>query len=140
MQGRLKIAFLALALAAAGCEGLWTAGPTGLAGPTPPEMRQALRTMMNERPDILVPEFKDAMAYDDPVVKNSLVHIGPWECDPKTNTFEALFSASNITMYEVSGRFQIDACGIWRAIPYRIAMTTRHEIGEYWRPHDVDPG
>jgi hypothetical protein len=140
MQGTLKIAFLALALAAvAGCAGLWNVQPTGLAAPKPEEMRQALRTMMKEQPDILIPEFQDSMARDDPVVKDGLIHIGPWECDPKLNTFEALFTSSDVTMYEVSGRFHIDARGIWLATPYHIVKTLRHDIGEYWRASEIDP-
>ena len=42
MQATLRIAWLALALAAAGCAEIGTSGSTGRVGPKPEEMRQAL--------------------------------------------------------------------------------------------------
>ena len=53
-------------------------------------------------------------------------------------TFEALFSAPNITLYEVSGRFELDNRGTWVAIPRRVLLTNKHDVGEFWRPHEVD--
>ena len=139
MQGTLRIACLALALAAvAGCAGMFSAGSTGLNEPSSQEMRQALLALMDEQPDIFIPEFKESLLHDAPVTVKGLVHIGSWECDPKLQSFEALFTAPNITMYEVWGRFRLDARGLWRAVPLRVQKTTNHDIGEFWRPHEVD--
>jgi hypothetical protein len=139
MQGTLRIACLALALAAlAGCAGFWSAGPTGLNQPSPEEMRQALLVLMHEQPDIFIPEFKESLEHDAPVIRDGLVHIGSWECDPKLGNFEALFTSPNVSMYEVWGRFRLDARGVWRAEPLQVRTATKHEIGEFWRPHEVD--
>jgi len=54
-------------------------------------------------------------------------------------SFDAVFSAPNITMYEVWGRFELDARGIWRAVPLHVQRTTKHDIGEFWRLNEVDP-
>jgi len=138
MQATLRIAWLALALAAAGCAEIGTSGSTGRVGPKPEEMRQALLELMHQQPDIFIPEFRDSLEHDAPVIRHGVVFIGSWECDPKLMSFIALFSAPNITMYEVSGRFQLDARGLWRAVPIRVLKTTKHDIGEFWRPNEVD--
>ena len=107
-------------------------------GPNPDQMRSAIKTLLKNRPDIDIPEFQDAIDRDAPIVRNGMVYFGPWNCDPKLMTFEALFSAPNITLYEVSGRFEIDNRGIWQAIPRRVLLTNKHDITEFWRPHEVD--
>jgi len=55
--------------------------------PKPEEMRQALLDLMAAQPDIFIPEFRDSLEHDAPVIRNGLVHIGSWECDPKTDEF-----------------------------------------------------
>ena len=107
-------------------------------GPKPEEMRTALLTLMETRPDIAIPEFKISLEVEKPVVREGIVHIGAWYCDPQLMTFEALFPASNISMYEISGRFERDARGRWVAKPRRVLQTEKHDIGEFWRPNEVD--
>lgn len=107
--------------------------------PNPEEMRAALITLLHDRPDMAaIPEYQNSLDLEKPIIRNGLVHIGIWECNPKLLTFEALFSAPNITMCEVSGRFEIDARDIWVAIPRRFLVTHNEDIGEFWRPNEVD--
>ena len=131
-MGMWRIGVAALALMATGCSSVATNGPK------PEEMRQALLTMLNEQPDIAIPEFRNSLEHEKPVVRDGIVYIGSWNCDPKLESFVALFSAPQITMYEVSGSFQQDNRGNWLAVPRRVVKTEKHEIGEFWRPHEVD--
>ena len=86
MQGTLRIACLALALAAvAGCAGMFSAGSTGLNEPSSQEMRQALLALMDEQPDIFIPEFKESLLHDAPVTVKGFVWMrgacgGPCRC------------------------------------------------------------
>jgi hypothetical protein len=129
-----RCGIVALAIAVAGCS-----STEKNFGPQPEEMRQALLAMLDEQPDISIPEFRNSLEHDKPVDQDGIIYIGSWNCDPRLETFEALFSAPNITMYEISGRFQQDNRGLWRAIPRRVIKTTNRDVGEFWRPHEVEP-
>jgi hypothetical protein len=130
-----KLGFLALLAAlVAACSTTSTAFQ-----PTTEEMRGALVTLLDQQPDISIPEFKTALELSPPVVRNGVVFIGPWNCDPQLRTFVALFSAPNLTMYEVSGRFEMTPRGHWIARTQRVLPVNNREIGEYWRAQDVDP-
>jgi hypothetical protein len=113
--------------------------PKGGLAPTPDEMRVALLSLLNEQPEISVPEFKIPLEYDKPILRDGIVYIGPWNCDPQLQTFIALMSAPNMTMYEVSGRFQMAPRGSWVALPRRVQTTNKHDVTEFWRPHEVEP-
>jgi hypothetical protein len=108
-------------------------------GPKPEEMRSALKNLLKERTDINIPEFQMSLDYDEPVFRDGIVHLGVWNCDPRLMTFEGLFSTPNITMYEVSGRFEMAARGVWVAIPRRVLETSKREVGEFWRPNEIEP-
>ncbi len=138
MRAWLRSGMMALALAAAGCAEIGATGTPSSLEPKPEEMRQALLKLMNDRPDISIPEFKESLELDRPVTKDGIVYIGVWNCDPKLMTFEALFSAPNITMYEASGRFVRDARDIWRAVPRRVMLTQKRDVTEFWRAHEVE--
>ncbi len=130
-MGMWRIGVAALAVMAAGCSSVTY-------GPQPEEMRKALLAMLDEQPEISIPEFRNSLEHEKPVVQDGIVYIGSWNCDPKLESFVALFSAPQLTMYEISGSFQQDNRGIWRAVPRRVLRTEKHEIGEFWRPHEVD--
>jgi hypothetical protein len=132
-MGMWRIGVAALAMVAAGCSS------TANFGPEPEEMRQALLAMLDEQPEISVPEFRNSLEYQKPFVQDGIVHFGVWNCDPKVESFVGLFSAPNITMYEISGRFQQDNRGLWRAIPRRVVKTQKRDVGEFWRAHEVEP-
>src|SRR5436190_1422914 len=106
MRVRFQVGLLAvLAMALAGCSSTETWGnekPQSGLGPKPEEMRQALLDMLNDRPDIAIAEFRVSLENDVPVERDGVVHIGAWNCNSDLLSFEALFSAPNITMYEVS--------------------------------------
>jgi len=106
--------------------------------PKPEEMRKALLTMLHDRPETDIPEFRTSLEEDTPVSRNGIVFIGSWNCDPKLMTFEAVFTSPNISMFEVTGRFEKDNRGVWMAIPRRVETTTKHDVDEFWRPHEVD--
>jgi hypothetical protein len=127
-----RIGVAILALVAAGC------GSTTY-GPKPEEMRLALLNMLDQRPDIFIPEFRDSLVYDKPVVQDGIVFIGSWNCDPKRESFDAVFSAPNITMYRISGRFEQDNRGTWIAKPRDAKLVQKQDIGEFWRPHELWP-
>jgi hypothetical protein len=140
MFAKTRCAFLMVAVGAlAACNGTPLFGPKFTVEPSPDEMRAALVALLKERPDISIPEFETALQKDPAVVRQGIVYIGAWNCDPKLMTFEALFSSPNITMYEVAGRFQLDARGLWRAIPRKVLTTTKRDIGEFWRASEVEP-
>lgn len=141
MHARFRLTILPLVLLATAVLPACSSEPGGADGfaPTPEEMRTALQTLLKERPDLSMPEFQVSLDVNTPVYRKGIVHIGAWKCDPRLLTFEGLFSAPNITMYEVSGRFDMDARGIWVAIPRRVVLTHKTDVGEYWRPHDVEP-
>ena len=140
MHASVRVGFLALTLlAAAGCMQIGATGASMRFGPTPEEMRQALLTLLHDRPDISIPEFKVSLEDNKPVTIDGIVYFGSWNCDPQLQSFIALFSAPNITMYEISGRFQLDARGVWRAIPRRVLKVQKRDLGEFWRPHEVSP-
>ena len=142
MFSKLRFAILLLALFAvaglAACSMEQRGADSGF-GPNPEEMRAALTALLHEHPDLAMPEFVASLEVDEAVVRGGTVHIGAWKCDPKLMTFEGLFSAPNITLFEVSGRFDLDARGIWVAIPRRVQLVHNEEVGEYWRPQDVEP-
>ncbi len=131
-MGMWRIGVAALAVMVAGCSSVNTSGPK------PEEMRRALLAMLDEQPDISIPEFRNSLEHEKPIVQDGIVYIGSWNCDPELQSFVALFSAPQLTMYEISGSFQQDNRGIWRAVPRRVLRTEKHEIGEFWRPHEVD--
>jgi hypothetical protein len=106
--------------------------------PTPQEMRNALLTLLKERPEISIPEFENSLKYQAPVVRDGIVHIGTWNCDPELQTFSALFTGGSISMYEVSGRFEMTPGGTWVAKPWRVQTVRGQEVKEYWRASDLD--
>src|SRR5262249_28295618 len=125
----------AFLVAAAGCQ---EAAPTY--GPKPEEMRTALLTLMDNHPDdINCPEFRVSLEADKPVMRDGIVYIGSWNCDPKLMTFDGLFTAPNVSMYEVAGRFEKDNRGVWVAILRKNLLTQKHDVGEIWRTYDVEP-
>ena len=65
--------------------------------------------------------------------------IGSFDCDPNTLSFEANFSAPNLTMMTVEGRFELDARHIWRAVVVRNAVTNNRDTDRRadWYPSDV---
>jgi hypothetical protein len=132
-MGMWRIGVAALVMAAAGCSS--TAVDYG---PRPEEMRQALLDMLDKQPELAIPEFRISLEHEKPVIRDGIVHLGSWNCDPKAESFETLFTTPNITMYEISGRFQQDNRGIWCAIPRRVLKTQKQDLGEIWRPHLVD--
>jgi hypothetical protein len=140
MRAWFQVGCLVVLLAGlSGCMALDVWGkekPAPGTGPRPEEMRQALLTMLNERPDLEIPEFRVSLEKDAPVDVDGVVHIGDWKCNSDYLSFTALFSAPNITMYEVSGSFEKDARGIWRAIPRRVMKTRNRDIQEFWRPNE----
>jgi len=138
MVAKTRVALMLLALAFTGCSDTHS-GQAPTMGPTPDQMRTALKTLLKEQPDIAIPEFQDALTHDPAVVDKGIVYIGAWNCDPKLQSFEAVFSSPSITMYEVSGRFEMDNRGIWVATPRRVMLTQKRDIGEFWRAHEVDP-
>jgi hypothetical protein len=131
-MGMWRIGVAALAVMAAGCSSVDSYGPK------PEEMRQALLAMLDQQPEISIPEFRSSLEHEKPVVQNGIVYIGSWNCDPKRVSFEAVFAGTSITLYELSGSFEQDNRGIWLAIPRRVMKTQRHEVGEFWRAHEVD--
>jgi hypothetical protein len=141
MFAKFRLAILPLALLAATAVPACSSQQRGYTNfaPTPEEMRTALQNLLKDRPELAqIPEFQVSLDVDRAVYRDGIVHIGVWKCDPKLLTFVGLFSAPNITMYEVSGRFDFDARDIWVAIPRTIQLTQNQDVGEYWRPHDVD--
>ncbi len=126
-----RIGVVALALVVAGCD-------STSYGPRPEEMRQALLAMLDKQPEISIPEFRNSLEHDKVVEQDGIIYIGSWNCDPRSESFEALFSAPNITLYEISGRFQQDNRGLWCAIPRRVVRTQKQDIGEFWRSYEVD--
>jgi hypothetical protein len=108
-------------------------------GPKPEEMRTALKNLLKEHPDLSVPEFQMSLDYDDAVFRDGIIHLGAWQCDPKLMSFEGLFSAPNITMYEISGRFEMSPRGTWEAIPRRVLLVHKQDVGEFWRPNEIQP-
>ena len=126
-----RIGVAALALAAAGCSEAYY-------GPNPEEMRLALLDMMDKE-DIPIPEFRDSLVYDKPVEQDGIIFIGSWNCDPKLLSFDAVFSAPNITMYRVYGRFQQDNRGVWCATPLDKKMVQKQDVTDFWRPHLIEP-
>ncbi|HEY4330414.1 MAG TPA: hypothetical protein VGN88_11815 [Phycisphaerae bacterium] len=103
------------------------------------DMRKALKTLLIERPDISIPEFQEALELDPAVARGGTVFIGPWNLYPDLLSFEAVFTAPNISFYEIAGRFEQDPSGHWRAILRRVKKTQPNEIGEYWRASEVNP-
>jgi hypothetical protein len=138
MVAKIRVALMFMALALPACADL-SGGKGSTNGPTPDEMRAALKVLLKEHPDMAIPEFQNALDHDPAVVNKGIVYIGAWNCDPKLHSFEALFSSPNISLYEVSGRFEMDNRGIWVALPRRVMLTEKHDIGEFWRAHEVDP-
>jgi hypothetical protein len=126
-------AFLCTALAA--CE---TTPRNRALEPTAEDMRSALKNMLADRPDLAIPEFAESLDHEKPVEHKGIVYIGLWNCDPRLQSFEAVVSAPSVTLFEVSGRFQQDARGKWRAIPRTVQTTRGHDIGEFWRANEVD--
>ena len=143
MFAKFRFAILPLALLAAAVLPACSTEPRGSAdddfGPSPEEMRGALQELLKSRPDISVPEFQISLDLDKAVLRDGTVHIGIWKCDRTLMTFEGLYSAPNITMYEVSGRFDLDARGIWVAIPRRVLLLHNEDVTEFWRPHEIEP-
>ena len=133
-MGVMRIGVMALAVTMAGCSSVDY-------GPKPEEMRQALLDMLDKQPDISIPEFRNSLEHDKAVLQDGIVYIGSWNCDPQLGTFDAVFSAPNITMYEISGRFQMDNRGIWCATPIpRVPLKVQNrDVGEFWRPNEVEP-
>jgi hypothetical protein len=135
MRNALQLAFLLIAMLSLGA----CATPRNRAlEPTADDMRSALKEMLVQRPDITIPEFAESLQFDHAVESKGIVKIGVWECNPQLQTFEALFSTPHVSMYEVSGRFQQDARGRWRAIPRTVQSVSGRDIGEFWRAHEVD--
>jgi hypothetical protein len=108
-------------------------------GPTPEEMRTALKNLLAERKDINIPEYQLSLEFDEPVKRDGIIHLGIWKCDPKLGTFEGLYSGPNVTMFEVSGRFEMSARGVWVAIPRRVLEINNRDVSEFWRPNEVEP-
>jgi hypothetical protein len=106
--------------------------------PTPEEMRGALLTLIKERPDLSIPEFENSLKYQKPEYRDGNVYIGSWICDPKMQTFLALFSGGSTSMYEVSGRFEQTPSGTWVAIARRTKMVRGKDVSGYWRASDMD--
>jgi hypothetical protein len=141
MSTRFRLAIVPLGLLAAALLPACSFEPRGADyyGPKPEEMRQALQTLLLEHPDLSVPEFQMSLDYDQPVVRDGIVHLGVWQCDPRLLSFEGLFSGPNITLLEVSGRFDMNARGIWEAIPRRVLLVHKEDVGEFWRAHEIQP-
>ena len=108
-------------------------------GPKPEEMRKALLDLMDARPEIAIPEFRISLEENSPVERDGIIYIGSWNCDPKLMTFDALFSAPNIPMYEIAGRFEKDNRGLWKAVPRYINKTEKHDVGAFWRASEIEP-
>jgi hypothetical protein len=106
--------------------------------PTPEEMRGALLTLIKDRPDLSIPEFENSLKLQAPEVHDGIVHIGSWICDPKFQTFIALFTGGSTSMYEVSGRFELTPAGTWVAVPWSPKMVHGRDVTGYWRASDVD--
>jgi hypothetical protein len=107
-------------------------------GPSPEQMRTALKTMLKDHPDVAIPEFRNSLDYDPAVVRQGVVYIGSWNCDPKAMWFEAAFTASNVSFFEVSGSFQTDARGEWLAVLRHVKATEKRDVSGYWRASDLD--
>ena len=126
---------VAAAMALAACQ---TAPPRPTLQPTAEEMREALKTMLVAHPDMSIPEFANSLKYDHPVSRDGSIYIGAWNCSPRNLSFDALFTASSMTLFEVSGRFDQDTRGHWRAIPHDLRTVNSQEVGDYWRASEVD--
>lgn len=137
MHAALRIGFLTLAmLGLAGCQ--QPQRNTGIE-PSVDDMHKALVTLLDQRPDLVIPEFKDSLDKSVPVKRDGIVFFGSWNCDPRLMTFDAVFTSSNISMYEVSGRFEQDARGMWTATPRRVVRTQPQNLGDLWRASEVEP-
>jgi hypothetical protein len=106
--------------------------------PTPEEMRVSLLKLLKERPEISIPEFKNSLELQAPEVRDGIVYIGTWSCDPELLTFTALFSTPSISMYEISGRFDLSPAGNWVAIPWRVQTTRGRDVNGFWRASEID--
>ncbi len=138
MRMTAPLAILTATLCAlAACQVSPTPSPTA-SGPSAEEMRSALKQMLDNHPDLAIPEFTDSLKYDHPINHNGVIVIGNWSCDPRMHSFEAVLTAPNITFYDLTGRFQQDVQGNWRAFPHEPTIVTTHDIGEFWRASEVD--
>jgi hypothetical protein len=110
-------------------------------GPQPgaEDMRSALKQMLAAHPDLALPEFADALQYDHPVNRDGRVCIGNWSCDPRNLSFEAVLTSPNITLYDLTGRFEEDKRGNWRAIPHEPTIVTHNDVDGFWRASEMDP-
>jgi hypothetical protein len=152
MHPMLRVGILTLVLLVTGCTQN-SAATSRYLSPTPEEMRQSLLQLLREYPAIACPEgqvgkeipvFRESLMLDSPVTKDGMVYIGVWNCDPRRLSFEALYSGPNITMYEISGRFELDHRNSWHAIPLpgmriRNQQTRNRDVTEFWRPHEALP-
>jgi hypothetical protein len=127
-----------LAVVAATLAACQVAPTRALSQPSAEEMRDALKTMLDAHPEMSIPEFADSLKYDHPVYRDTMVYIGAWNCNPSARSFDAVFTASNVTFFEVSGRFDQDTRGRWQAIPHNLQTVNGQDIGDYWRASDVD--
>ena len=100
--------------------------------PTPEQMRQALKDLLNERPELAIPEFETSLNESPALNVKGFVRIGSFDCDPESMLFIATFSAPNLTMRQLEGRFELDARSIWRARVIRTQVANARD--PYRRP------
>jgi hypothetical protein len=106
--------------------------------PTTEQMRTALKELLAKRPDIAIPEFELSVNESPAIQHENLVRIGAFDCDPEAQMFYAVFSAPNLTMQQLVGRFERDARRMWRAVVIRSSTTTDRDTTRRadWYPTD----
>ena len=132
MVKRGMMACVALALLAA-CAQEEKADPF-MEKPSATQMRSALKDLLVREPKYSIPEFELSVADSPAIHDRGMTRIGSFDCNADALTFEATFSAPNLTMQQLEGRFELDARHVWRAVVVRSAVTTARDtsVRRHW--------
>jgi hypothetical protein len=107
--------------------------------PSPEEMRKALKELLAQRPEVSIPEFELSLERSPAIrTPSGKIQIGSFDIDLNSLMFEAFFSSPNLTLQQLTGRFEQDSRGNWHArlLASKIATANDPNRRADWFPSD----